>query len=104
MRFASAVILLSVLCSGPVRAAARPSSCGGDPDSSMASAAPAQSDMQDLRVQVEKMKILVQQMEQNLAFVGTEQSPLKHQFQLEIEMWKVMIADMEKKLNSSPRR
>jgi hypothetical protein len=45
------------------------------------------------------MKALVQQMESNLAFVDTTQSPLKHQFQLEIDMWKIVIQQMERRLD-----
>jgi hypothetical protein len=44
------------------------------------------------------MKALVQQMETNLAFVDTTQSPLKHQFQIEVEAWQVLIAQMERRL------
>ena len=51
-----------------------------------------------LRADIARMKNLVQQMELNLAFVDTTQSPLKHQFQLEIDIWKVMIVHMEKQL------
>jgi hypothetical protein len=39
-------------------------------------------------------------METNLAFVDTTQSPLKHQFQLEIDMWNTVITDMERRLKS----
>lgn len=53
---------------------------------------------QALRDDLAKMKSLVQQMEQNLAFVDTTQSPLKHQFQLEIDMWKTTINEMERRL------
>lgn len=105
MRFVSAIILSTFLCVGGIRAASQPHSGGGDPASASSTppAASTQSDLQDLRDQVEKMKALVQQMEQNLGFVDSTQSPLKHQFQLEIDMWKTMIAEMEKKLNTSRR-
>jgi hypothetical protein len=56
------------------------------------------NDVQDLREDVARMKALVQQMETNLAFVDTTQSPLKHQFQIEIEAWQVLIAQMERRL------
>jgi uncharacterized protein YlxW (UPF0749 family) len=55
-------------------------------------------DLQALREDVARMKALVQQMETNLAFVDTTQSPLKHQFQIEIEAWQVLIAQMERRL------
>jgi uncharacterized protein YlxW (UPF0749 family) len=58
----------------------------------------APDDLQALREDVARMKALVQQMETNLAFVDTTQSPLKHQFQIEIEAWQVLIAQMERRL------
>jgi predicted RNase H-like nuclease (RuvC/YqgF family) len=56
---------------------------------------------QALRNDLTRMKALVQQMETNLAFVDTTQSPLKHQFQLEIDMWKTTINQMERRLPKS---
>jgi hypothetical protein len=44
------------------------------------------------------MRAILGQMETNLAFVDTTQSPLKHQFQLEIDMWNTVITDMERRL------
>jgi hypothetical protein len=58
-----------------------------------------QSDQtQALRNDLAKMKSLVEQMDLNLAFVDTTQSPLKHQFQLEIDMWRTTINQMERRL------
>jgi|SRR6185312_10007578 len=54
--------------------------------------------LQALRQDVARMKVLVQQMQSNLAFVDTTQSPLKHQFQLEIDMWQTLITEMERRL------
>ncbi len=53
---------------------------------------------QAMREDLERMKALVQQMQSNLAFVDTTQSPLKHQFQLEIDMWQALITNMERRL------
>ena|SRR5579864_2617190 len=69
-----------------------------------AAAAATQNDIQELRQDIQKMKSLVQQMEMNLAFVDTTPSPLKHQFQLEIDMWKAVIERMERRLNSIKQR
>jgi hypothetical protein len=55
-------------------------------------------DLQALREDLTRMKALVQQMQSNLAFVDTTQSPLKHQFQLEIDMWQTLITQMERRL------
>lgn len=58
---------------------------------------------QALREDLKKMRSLVRQMETNLAFVDTTQSPLKHQFQLEIDMWKTLIDQMERRAQGSSR-
>ena len=50
------------------------------------------------RQDLQRMKALVQQMQTNLAFVTSIQGPLKHQFELEIEMWQLEIARMERRL------
>ena len=60
-------------------------------------------DIQAMRQDVARMKALVQQMQTNLAFVDTTQSPLKHQFQLEIEMWQTMIVEMDRRLDQMSR-
>src|SRR5215471_1742758 len=57
--------------------------------------------VQSMKDELAKMRSLVQQMETNLSFVDTTQSPLKHQFQLEIDMWRMMIQRMEKQLQGS---
>jgi GTP1/Obg family GTP-binding protein len=51
-----------------------------------------------LREDIARMRAILGQMETNLAFVDTTQSPLKHQFQLEIDMWNTVIIDMERRL------
>jgi len=52
------------------------------------------------------MRSLIYQMQRNLASVSTAQDPLKHQFELEIEMWQLQIASMERRLGTSeePRK
>ncbi len=63
-----------------------------------------QDDIQALRKDVSRMRALVQQMETNLVFVDTTASPLKHQFQLEIDMWKAVIDQMERRLETASSR
>lgn len=50
------------------------------------------------------MQSLVEQMERNLAFVANTASPLKHQFELELEMWRVVGGRMEQKLKRAQAR
>jgi hypothetical protein len=61
------------------------------------------NDAQALRDDVNKMRALVHQMETNLAFVDVTQSPLKHQFQLDISMWKILIDQMERRAQANSR-
>jgi hypothetical protein len=58
---------------------------------------------QALRDDIKKMRALVRQMETNLAFVDATQSPLKHQFQLEIDMWSALIDQMERRSQGNAR-
>ena len=58
----------------------------------------SEEDARALRDELARMKSLVQQMEVNLAFATPSETPLKHQFQLEIDMWKTVIAEMERRV------
>jgi hypothetical protein len=58
----------------------------------------SEEDARALRGDLARMKALVQQMEVNLAFATPSETPLKHQFQLEIDMWKTVIAEMERRV------
>ena len=61
-------------------------------------------DAQTVRDDLQRMKSLVQQMQTNLAYVTSIQGPLKHQFELEIEMWQLEIARMERHLDNSAEK
>lgn len=105
MRVVSAIIFC-VLASTLIAAAHHKTAGGAAQSSAPATSAPAasQENIQELRKDVGRMRALVQQMETNLAFVDTTQSPLKHQFQLEIDMWKTLIDHMERRLETSNPR
>lgn len=67
-------------------------------------AAPARADdQQALREDLKKMRVILHQMETNLAFVDSSPSALKHQFQLEIDMWRALIDQMERRLPPNSR-
>ena len=57
-----------------------------------------QQEIQALANDITRMQSLVRQMENNLAFVQTTQTPLKHQFELDIEMWRVVLDGMERRV------
>ena len=100
MRFAAAIVFLLTLCPCLTNAGSEKEAASARPSQTSV----GQTDVQALRNDLQRMKALVQQMELNLAFVDTTQSPLKHQFQLEIDMWKTVIGEMERKLDSSGAR
>jgi len=55
------------------------------------------NDAQAQRDDIRKMRALLAQMQSNLAFVDNTQSPLKHQFQLDIDMWNALLNQMERR-------
>jgi|SRR5689334_14462658 hypothetical protein len=55
----------------------------------------------DLKSDLEKMRVLIEQMQRNVAFVSAGDTPMKHQFQLEIEMWQLLLRDMDRKIDGS---
>lgn len=69
------------------------------------------SDLQALKQDSQRMRVLLNQMRTNLAFVDTTQSPLKHQFEIEADMWQVMLDQMDRRIaameagqGTSPKR
>lgn len=54
----------------------------------------------DVRADLAKMHVLLGQMQRNVAFVTPGDTPLKHQFELEIEMWQLLLRDLERKLGT----
>jgi hypothetical protein len=105
MRFISAIILVlccSVTGISPQEKIAKIATA--EPAGAAVAQKPSAEDIQALRSDLQRMKSLVQQMENNLAFVDTTQSPLKHQFQLEIDMWKTVIGEMERKIGAAGAR
>ena len=55
----------------------------------------------DLKSDLEKMRVLIELMQRNVAFVSAGDTPMKHQFQLEIEMWQLLVRDMDRKIDES---
>jgi uncharacterized membrane protein YhiD involved in acid resistance len=65
------------------------------PQSSEASSDQLQAMQEDAK----KMRVILDQMRTNLAFVQTSQTPLKHQFELEIDMWQVLLEQMDRRID-----
>lgn len=93
-------VLISMLLAGSMAfAVTRQDAAAATTGAAHAASQPMTSEqVQSLKEDLTRMKALVQQMETNLSFVDTSQTPLKHQFQLEIDMWRMMIRQMEHRL------
>jgi hypothetical protein len=99
------VILCSVLaCFLFPRYANGQSAETAEPRHATEAAAPAANsqrdsdDMEQMRADLERLKVLLNQMRTNLAFVQTTQTPMKHQFELETDAWQVIVEQMERRL------
>ena len=55
-------------------------------------------EVQAMKSDVQRMRVLLNQMRTNLAFVDTTQSPLKHQFELNADMWQMMLDQMDRRI------
>src|SRR5690349_5070269 len=107
MRLNVCFIVLTAPCScgvaqmEPARESADHAAAAQKTSSEAQHSAGRNDDVQALRQDVARMKALVQQMQTNLAFVDTTQSALKHQFQLEIDMWQTLITEMDRRLDQA---
>jgi TolA-binding protein len=66
--------------------------------SSAVNSNPADDDLVQLNNDVQRLKVLVNQMRTNMAFVQSSQTPLKQQFSLEADAWQVVISQMERRI------
>jgi hypothetical protein len=57
------------------------------------------SEIQAMKSDVQRMRVILNQMRTNLAFVDNTQSPLKHQFELEADMWQVALDQMDRRIS-----
>ncbi len=74
---------------------------------SLAAPAADQSEIDALKADVQRMQALLNQMRTNLGYVSTTTQPLRHQFELEIDMWQTVIGQTERriqKLEAQSRR
>ncbi len=88
-------LLMAAIASGATQA---PSPPGRGPQAPEGRADSAE--IAAMRADLTRMRSLVDQMQHNIAFVDTGLTPLKHQFELEIEMWNLVINDMQRRLES----
>jgi hypothetical protein len=110
----TAIIILALCCIVPVcavqqsspgasQAATSQANTANTAESSQLKHLTSADEAKALEADIRKMRALVAQMQSNLAFVDSTQSPLKHQFQLDIDMWNVLINQMERRAQANLR-
>ena len=65
---------------------------------SVRTANPDQDEMAALEADMTQMRTLLNQMEATFPLVGSTTSPVNHDLQLNIEMWRVMVDQMTRRL------
>ena len=55
-------------------------------------------DLVAMKADLARMRVLVTQMQNNLGLATTSTTPLYHQFDLEIQMWQLLIDQMERRI------
>jgi small-conductance mechanosensitive channel len=104
LRLISGLILVVCLAAaGAVRSAVPAQTAE---QSARAEAAPTASDaaeVQATKADIARMRVVLNQMRTNLAFVTTTTNPLKHQFELDIDMWQAVIDQMQRRVDAAER-
>ena len=60
-------------------------------------------DLSDMKADLARMRVLVTQMQNNLGLTTNSTTPLYHQFDLEIQMWQLLIGQMERRIDRMER-
>ena len=57
-----------------------------------------QAEIDALKADLQRMNVTLNQMRSNLGFVTNTTGPLKHQFELDIDMWQMLLGQMERRV------
>jgi hypothetical protein len=71
---------------------------------SEAAHSPNSDQLEAMRADSKNMHVILNQMQTNLAFVTNTNDPLKHQFELEVEMWQMLLNQMDRRIEEMGRR
>jgi hypothetical protein len=63
----------------------------------------AHDDLDAMKADLAKMRVLVTQLQNNLGLTTNTTTPLYHQFELEINMWQILMAQMERRIEHAER-
>ena len=57
-----------------------------------------QAELAAMKADLQRMNVILNQMRSNLGFVTSTTTPLKHQFELNIDMWQIALQQMERRI------
>jgi hypothetical protein len=97
--FACLISVLLLTCSQSTAQ----TSASGTPAQTASSASGPTDDLAATKADLAKMRVLVTQMQNNLGVTTTSTTPLYHQFDLQIQMWQLLIAQMERRIDRMER-
>jgi hypothetical protein len=103
----SAVLALAIVAPAIPAAPQRSQSEGRSQSAAEVSREPRPANAEQLhamQADAKKMRVILNQMQTNLAFVQNTQTPLKHQFELEIEMWQTLLDQMDRRIQQMQQR
>ena len=90
--------LLLAMSSAGLAQTSSPSAQQSENKKEAASIPADQDEVVALKADLQRMRTTLYQMQTNLAFVGNTTTPLYHEFELDIEMWHTMIAQMQRRV------
>lgn len=97
-----ALVLSLLLAAGAAAQTGKPASSAKPAKTTASQAAPApavdQAEIDALKADLQRMNVTLNQMRSNLGFVSTTTQPLRHQFELDIDMWQMLLGQMERRL------
>jgi TolA-binding protein len=94
--------LVLLLAAGAAAQASKPASSAKQARSTAGqiSSAPVvdQAEIDALKADLLRMNSILNQMRTNLGYVATTTQPLRHQFELELDMWQMLLSQMERRV------
>src|SRR5256885_17167624 len=101
------IALMAAVTAFPVSLTAAQSPNSGKPATDSTSQTPHSQNsdqLEAMRADSTKMHVMLNQMQTNLAFVTNTNDPLKHQFELDVEMWQMLLNQMDRRIEDMGRR
>jgi len=99
-----ALTLVSATAQTTRKTPAHPPDAAARAPENSAPAGAADDDVQQLNADLQRLKVLLNQMRNNLAFVQSSQTPLKHQFELEADAWQLIVEQMDRRIQRIQNR